>query len=663
MFWFADELADSNLESIRAFKLTKSKKQIYKDEFDFAYTKTKRYFMDDEELIEHKGKILIFDIESFANFFVIGFKLYGEAKYYQWFVGNSSEKLAWILANFCIVGFNSRTYDMIMAHIALQGKSEAELNKASFRIIENELTSYASEKAFGIEINKSINQIDLIEVAPLQGSLKLYAARLNAPRVQELPYEPNSQLSYNEQIQVEDYNCNDLDCTELLLNELAGDLQLRFGLSEQYEVDLRSKSDAQIAETIIKFELQKLTSAKIKVPEIPVGTIYFYKAPSFVRFYSAALNEALNLIKTTPLIVSASGSISLPDELKGIVLEIGKGKYRLGIGGLHSSESSVFYKADENTLLLDRDVASYYPNILLTNHYFPKHLGINFLTVYRSIVTRRLEAKRVKNKIAADGLKIAANGTFGKTGNQYSILYSPDLLLQVTITGQLCLLMLIEMLELYGIEVVSANTDGIVNKVRKDQLATFESIIAKWEEITGFTTEETSYKAIYSRDVNNYIAFKTDSDKVKTKGTYSEKGSARDSHLSRNPELFICNDAVIKFLAENTPVEETIKKSKNIAKFLTVRNVKGGAIKSGKYLGKTVRWYYSTKIKGEIEYKLSGNKVPNSDGAMPCMELPATFPDDINYDYYIARAKEMLADLGVLPHTTSAGLFDFTETI
>lgn len=60
--------------------------------------------------------------------------------------------------------------------------------------------------------------------------------------------------------------------------------------------------------------------------------------------------------------------------------------------------------------------------------------------------------------------KIVLNGTFGKLGSKYSFLYSPNLMIQVTITGQLALLMLIEALEAAGISVVSANTDGIVSR-------------------------------------------------------------------------------------------------------------------------------------------------------------------------------------------------------
>jgi len=227
----------------------------------------------------------------------------------------------------------------------------------------------------------------------------------------------------------------------------------------------------------------------------------------------------------------------------------------------------------------------------------------------------------------------------------YSVLYAPDLLMQVTMTGQLALLMLIEFIESRGITVVSANTDGVLVKCPKDRYTDLEMQVIYWQRLTGFETEETRYKAVYSRDVNNYIAIKDDGS-FKAKGTFSEKGSSGNSVLSKNPETAICNDAVIARIIKGTSIEQTIRECKDIRKFVVVRNVKGGAEKSGEYLGKTIRWYYSVKAKGEINYIINGNKVPNSDGAMPALDLPDILPVDIDYSYYIKKAEEILESIG-----------------
>ena len=65
------------------------------------------------------------------------------------------------------------------------------------------------------------------------------------------------------------------------------------------------------------------------------------------------------------------------------------------------------------------------------------------------------------------------------------------------------------------------------------------------------------------------------------------------------------------------------------------------------YLGKVVRWYYSTQAPGPIVYASNGNTVSLSYGARPCMTLPDDFPPDIDYDWYIEKSFAMLRDVGV----------------
>lgn len=117
------------------------------------------------------------------------------------------------------------------------------------------------------------------------------------------------------------------------------------------------------------------------------------------------------------------------------------------------------------------------------------------------------ELKTVKSE--SDTKKIVMNGTFGKLGSKWSIFYAPAEMIQVTITGQLALLMLIEALELVGISVVSANTDGIVIKCRRDWEWLRDSIVQWWESVTGFETEHAQYTQVASRDVNSYVAIKS----------------------------------------------------------------------------------------------------------------------------------------------------------
>lgn len=311
-----------------------------------------------------------------------------------------------------------------------------------------------------------------------------------------------------------------------------------------------------------------------------------------------------------------------------------------------------------------------------------------------------------KCKVEDSAGKIQINGTFGKLGSKYSVMYAPDLMIQVTVTGQLMLLMLIERIEAVGIHVVSANTDGIVIKCPRSRENELLGIVKQWEHETGMETEETRYRALFSRDINNYIALK-EKGGSKTKGVFSSPG------LQKNVEHEICSEAAAAFLERGIPVAHTVLGCTDIRKFLIMRKVTGGAVRilqtnyddnlslakkrdlllaegwyqvvTGKvadvrldtipdgcgydvetayrmycgddrftYLGKVIRWYYGRGVATALYYrkqtKTGGrNKVPSSDGAVPMMNLVEGIPSDLDHKRYIQEAESILRDVGVTP--------------
>lgn len=652
-------------------------------------------FMSDEELTAMPaGSVFVFDVETYVNFFYVAFKSLDNGKFVAFERSPDHDfnptKLLWMLWRFCIVGFNSRNYDLPMIELAARGADCKKLKEASDFIIKSgpnygteKVTPFVFEKKYGVQIGR-YNHIDLIEVAPLQGSLKLYAGRLHCERMQDLPFPEDHVLTQEDAEIVRPYCCNDLSNTELLFNELAPELKLRAEMSEEYGVDLRSKSDAQVAEAVINSELQKVLGYYPKKPTLSADTVLVYDVPDFVCYQTTQLREMLEVVRNARFYLDGLGSPIMPPELEKLKVTIGGSTYKLGMGGLHSTEKKTAHYATDEIILADNDVESFYPRTILNQRLCPPHLGEAFLTVYEKIVNTRIHAKAEaakakkagdraaakKWKTVADSLKITINGSFGKLGNKYSTLYAPQLMLQVTITGQLVLLMLIEALEQIGIEVISGNTDGIISKYHKSRHDEVRALIAAWEEWTGYKTEETRYKAVFSRDVNSYVAIKEDGGDpearfvdeqlgAKTKGAYCERGSALNSILSKNPETLICSDAVVRFLVDGTPVEKTIKECRDFRRFVAVKNVRGGGEKNGRYLGKVVRWYYPKNEAGYIAYVSSGNKVGKTDGARPVMDLPTEFPDDINYDWYINEAVEMLYDCGRLKKAKTAALSFF----
>ncbi len=258
----------------------------------------------------------------------------------------------------------------------------------------------------------------------------------------------------------------------------------------------------------------------------------------------------------------------------------------------------------------------------------------------RAQIERRileLDAEIAAQKLLADSGKVNLNGTFGKLGSKWSIFYAPTEMIQVTITGQLALLMLIEMLELSGIPVMSANTDGIITHCPRSMTWLRDDIIAWWESVTGFSMEHAEYSAVYSRDVNSYIAVKPDGE-VKLKGEFAPPEPGASGWP--NPTGQICVDAIVAYLTNGTPLADTIHACTDVRRFVHVRAVKGGGVWRGEPLGKVVRWYYSNSDEADcITYLSNGNKVATSDGCRPMMELTDHIPSDLDYDRYVSDAE------------------------
>jgi hypothetical protein len=87
-----------------------------------------------------------------------------------------------------------------------------------------------------------------------------------------------------------------------------------------------------------------------------------------------------------------------------------------------------------------------------------------------------------------------------------------------TINGQLLICMLAEwLLTVDGLQIISANTDGITYRVHRSRMRHAEIIRSIWERRTRLVLEEVQYARMWVKNVNNYLAESVDG-KVKQKG-------------------------------------------------------------------------------------------------------------------------------------------------
>lgn len=582
--------------------------------------------------------------------------------------------------NFTWVSFNGIRFDAPIVTAVLGGIPLTQVKRMANRLIAENVPAWMIYRDYNLEAPE-IDHIDLIEVAPgVMISLKTYQARLKMKTIRDMPFKHDDALNEHGRRILNEYCLNDVDATAALFAELGEAVSLREHMSEEYRIDLRSKSDAQMAEAIIAKSLGIMRAGPAEIPNSVK-----YKAPEFIAPRGPIMQDILARAEKHRFGVHrGNGAVILPDFLANEQVLIGDGSYQMGIGGLHSThDKSVFVEAGPDCEIVDADVASFYPNLILNANMIPRGLGHQFITLYRNIVKQRMEAKKSGDKAAANSLKIALNGTFGKLGSMFSKLYAPDLMLAVTLTGQFYLLTLIEDLNDLSVKVISANTDGVCFSGTPERVKAAKDWIECYGMLTGFEFEFTPYRKIALKDVNNYLAVTTDG-KVKAKGIYANAG------LMKNPTNEVCTLAAQAYLATGRSIESFIREhltAANFVDFTQARSVKGGAVVYGRtvvfddwvqiadrqwqrpgttkivnrvsrphpvalgvdpiYLGRTVRWYYSTDHNLTINYASNGNLVPKSEGGRECMTLPDRIPDDIDISRYIEETRTNLANMGV----------------
>lgn len=585
--------------------------------------------------------LLFTDVECYPNFFLVNMeKENGER--FSWRDGNPIHNLVKLLAHHTLVTFYGRGYDIPMLLRAVKGDTCMMLKRVSDALIVNPEGWWKADEIAGTDSSK-LDQIDLFDVNPgIKTSLKVAGARLHYPFMAELPYPPDMHLSERQQNDVTVYCWHDVARTKRLFEALKPAIDLRVAMGDKYGLDLRSLSDAQMGEKIFKKRLDVFVEKRKWT-----DTSFFYTAPAWAKFETPAFQHALREVQSVEFSYGMEG---LPERIANLHLFAGGNSFRMGIGGLHSTEANRALKSNDEYQLIDVDVASQYPTIIANQEMTLPGLGDRFSKTYKQMIRERLEAKRAGRKIESEGLKIALNGCFGKFNSHYSWLYSPENLIATTITGQLSLLLLIERATQAGIEVASANTDGVTFGCHYT-VEDLRIICAKWSYETNLELEWQQYDALYSASVNAYIAVKPDGT-VKRKGYLIDPWSEGDVRgmLMHNPAMTVCSNAVVAHLTKGEDIATHICECDDWRQFVTVRTVKGGGEWRGQDVGKVVRYVWGRN--GEpIYYKKPHHKtgrkpkVANSDGAVPLLDGKINW-GGIDYAKYIERAYEIKKEIG-----------------
>lgn len=499
----------------------------------------------------------------------------------------------------------------------------------------------------------------------LRVGLKEIQVTMQYPNVQEFVCDWTKPLSLEDFDSMIDYNINDIESTSELLNRCKKDVDLRIAIEDEYGVRVLSKDGVNIGMKILTqkyLEKTGLTWQDIKDLRSPMSVIPLKDVIlPFIKYDSPILQRVLEDMKNQIVSPGRKGY-----ENKFVFNNL---RYSVGVGGIHSVNSPEIIIPRDDEMLIDIDVASLYPSMLIEYEFYPRHLGKEFLEVYKQIKDERIEAKHNGDKVKNETLKLALNGLSGNLQNEHNFCYSPFAVMQIRINGQLLLLMLAEKLTQIGCRIVQANTDGLFVLLKKDAYSKVNSICREWEQLTKLTLEEDRFKAMYQYAINDYFAI-TEDNKVKEKGMFITAVK-----LGKGLTPKIIPKAVISFFKDGIPVEDTIKNCTDIRDFLM--SEKTGKQWHVEYMNeeqqRTNRFYASTNggylwkwkdtghkegeiitytepYVGERKYKASARQYQNmlTASGVTLLNKFDNKPIEerkINYRYYIMEAYKIIRDL------------------
>lgn len=479
----------------------------------------------------------------------------------------------------------------------------------------------------------------------LRVGLKEIQVTMQYPNVQEFVRDWSKPLPLEDFDSMIDYNINDIESTSELLNRCKKDVDLRIAIEDEYGVRVLSKDGVNIGMKILTqkyLEKTGLTWWDIKDLRSPMSVIPLKDVIlPFIKYNSPILQKVLEDMKSQIVSPGRKGY-----ENKFVFDKL---RYSVGVGGIHSVNSPEVIIPKEDEMLIDIDVASLYPSMLIEYEFYPKHLGKEFLEVYKQIKDERIEAKHNGDKVKNETLKLALNGLSGNLQNEHNFCYSPFAVMQIRINGQLLLLMLAERLVELGCRIIQANTDGLFVLLKRNIYDKVNNVCREWEQLTKLTLEEERFKAMYQYAINDYFAI-TEDNKVKEKGMF-----ITTVKLGKGLTPKIIPKAVINFFKDGVPVEETIKGCQDIRDFLM--SEKTGKQWHVEYMReeqqRTNRFYASTDGGYLWKWKYNDDETQSYQNMLTAsgVTLLNKFDDKpieerkINYRYYIMEAYKIIRDL------------------
>jgi len=611
----------------------------------------------------------VFDIETYPNVFTLAVE-HAEAPL-RWMFEisdwrNDSREivafLQWLKGTDArMVGFNNIGFDYPVLHTLIRmGHSDANtLYQKAMAVINSQDDDGGKWMHLVKPSDQFVTQIDLFKIHHFDNkaratSLKVLEFNMRADNIEDLPFPVGTTLT-REQVEVlKRYNQHDVSMTKAFYHESLDMIRFREELTRKYARDFMNHNDTKIGKDYFVMKLEEAgvacydfgpsgrTPRQTKRPVIHLKDAIL----PWITFEHPEFNRVLAWLKAQSITETKGVFTDLTATVNGFT-------FVFGLGGIHGSVESEIVESDDEHVIVDLDVTSYYPNLAITNGFYPAHLGCEFVSIYKHLFEQRKQYPKKSAESAM--LKLALNGVYGDSNNQFSVFYDPQFTMSITLNGQLLLCLLAEgLMTIPGLRIAQINTDGITVRVPRSQRVMVDLVRGAWQERTGLSLEEVVYKAMMIRDVNNYIAVYEDGN-TKRKGAYEWK-----TQWHQNAGGLVIPKVAEKVLVEGAPIRETVEKWPDLYDFMLRTKVPRSSYLAIEWDGQppqrlqnTTRYYiaegggrlfkWMPPLKGKNEWRKIG--VESGWGVQPCNDIKDAGKLPVDFDYYIREVEKLCLSL------------------
>ena len=617
--------------------------------------------------------VALYDIEVFPNCFHCLVSDSESHKKYKFEISNRKNQLEELIDFFyfkrvehIMCGYNNHHYDDIVINYMIFFRNT--MKRFDYLKICNSLY-YLSKAIIESEKTENIDKIkqykyanyfysfDLMTMlysAAKQKSLKEVEILLGMDNVQEFEAGFDQRLLDSEIDDMIKYNENDVDATELLLNNVKDEVDLRLEVEKEWGFDALSMSNIRIGEEILlrqsNLKGAALEEAKSKIRRIAKIENKDIILP-FIQYSNPKLKEVLLDVKNATCYPCKSDKKQKNYEKKFVLSNT---CYSIGEGGIHTINEPRIFKPTADQYIGHSDVTSMYPSLAIIYKWLPVHLGKDFWNVYESLYKERIIAKRNHDELKAKAFKFALNSPIGKMQNESSWAYDPLNAYKIRMNGQLILLMLVDRLLSINCKIVQVNTDGVVYIADKANRELINKFIHEVENITKLHFDSDDYESFYQYDVNNYFGIRKGYSQSGDPSLIEKKGKfITEIGLNNSMTPVVISKAVINYFLTKEPIDKFVKEDKNIRDFLMSQSVnREFKVEYGNKPVQRINRYYASnsgyylmRVKDKM-YETKKESILSDVGIILLNHIDSTPIEErkINYQYYIGKAKTIVSE-------------------